>query len=727
MNPIPFLPVIAALLMAGLALFLPLLAPASRGRIVLQQFGLVAALWALTSALFWQAVPAVADAYLGLGVIVFGLGWKLVAAVGQVELRRRALLWVGRLALAGLMTALVLVDDPPAHAAPDWLWQALPVTEAALAILLVLVALLLIEIVVGLLARTADQPLRWPWLGFWLLLVAAAVVDGLAASTLAQPRPPPVGSGMVLLAFVLALGLILRRGGPFPLQGELPRGALAQIDEAVLLVDGAQRVQFASRAACDLLNRSAAQLRGRSLQRVLAQAPAAQTIWDAPLWLADKSRPDGGLWLRGGDLHGRRGEAIARLLYLQGGNSRPPEDAHEPRARAAERRWIQGVAVRPLLESALRRYGMGRQFVAAAVHVDYDWRAVQQRYGDSVLDGLLDTIAERLLKVCDWNVDALRLPDGEFVLLMADLTGIEEADKLVHRAQALLAEPLPLNGKRWDLRLRMAVVPDLRLYRYVDEWLADARRALADSRGQCVTTRPLAEQRNKLLLALEKSLLNDGIDWWGEPVLNLTTQELAGWRLLPRWTPEPEVCWMGEELRFAVAGLHMQRTLYALGLRQAPAWPQRPWLAVPLEDLALVMRAQATVSPTTTPAAIEVDRLCAETLAAQGMRSAPAELPLMLPVAGGGGFASPLRPAVLRIDAPVVLPGLADDLARQALLRGYRGAARVRDQRLFAAGVASHSDLTTLRELGVDYVSGPVIGPAMSLAEAKRFRYRPLR
>ncbi len=717
------LPATAAVMLLIAAVALPWMVSPSRQRTLLMQFAFVASLWSALSALFWQQVPMLAGGYLALGLIQVWMGWRLIVAVCQVELRRRAVLWLGRVAIAGAVGGVMLQDAPLVGLQSGLVWLPEIVSQVVFALVLLVLALMLLELVLAI-SFSQDRATVAPWLTFWLLLAAGVALDGLAGAGMAGLTPPPAGSAAVVLAAYLAVLLTVQRTGPFPLQGELPRAAFTQTRDAVLLVDGAQRVQMATPAACDLLGRSERQLVGVRLQRLLPGAPEAGDVWEHPLWLSDNRRHDGGLWLRAADMHSRQNAAIARILHLQGGNVRPSWDVHEPRQLKLARRWIQGVEVRPGLEAVLRRYGMGRQFLAASVHVDYDWARVQQLYGDNVVDGLIDSVVERLTQICDWNVDCYRLAEGQFILVMSDLTGIEEVDKLVARAQELLSEPFQLAEKRWELRMRVALVPDLRLYRNVDDWLLDARAALQQSRGECMTTRPAAEHRNKLILALEKSLLNDGITWWGEPVLNLTTQQIAGWRLQPRWTPETDVCWVGDELMLAVSGLHMQRTLYGLVKAQPPQWPHLIWINLPLED---VTAARKGLGAMTRSVMLEVDRLSPEVMHAQGMRADPANLRLVAPVAGGSGFSSRLQPEVLRLDRAMVMPGLAGDMARQALIRGCRGAARVRDQRLYAAGIANHSDLTTLRELGVDYVSGPAVGPCMDVREARQFRYRPLR
>lgn len=717
------LPVTAAVMLLIAAVALPWMVAPSRQRTILMQFALVGFAWSLLSALFWQQVPMLAAGYLGLSLVLVWTGWRLVAAVCQVELRRRGVLWAGRIAIAGVIIAMMLNSEPLVSIEPSQHWLPVLVAEVALSIIVFALVLIFVELALAI-AFTQERGVVAPWLAFWLILCLGAVVDGLAAANIGGLVVPPAASAAILVATYLAVLLTVQRTGPFPLQGEVPRAAFTQTRDAILLVDGAQRVQMATPAACDLLGRSERQLMGGRLQKLLPGVPEKGDAWEHPLWLPNGRRHDGGIWVRAADMHAENDAAVARMLHLQGGNVLPSWDIHEDRQLMLSRRWIQGVAVRPGLETVLRRYGMGRQFLAASIHVDYDWAKVQQLYGDNVVDGLIDSVVERLHQICDWNVDCYRLPEGQFILVMSDLTGIEEVDKLVARAQELLGEPFQLVEKRWEMRMRVALIPDLRLYRNVDEWLSDARHALNQSRGECVTTRPNAEHRNKLILALEKSLLNDGIDWWGEPILNLTTQHLAGWRLQPRWMPEPEVSWVGGELMLAVAGLHMQRTLYGLLGSQPPLWPHPIWLNLPLEDVAAARKGLGAM---TKSVMLEVDRLSPEVLNAHGLRADPENLRLVVPAGGGSGFSSRLRPEVVRLDRATVMPGLAGDMSRQALIRGCRGAARIRDQRLYAAGIANHSDLTTLRELGVDYVSGPAVGPYMALRDARQFRYRALR
>lgn len=735
---IPALPVAVAILLSIQALALPWATPPSRQRTLLLHLTLVAAAWSLVGALFWQGVPILAPVYLALGLVLAWLGWKLMVAVCQVELRRRLLLWVGRCGIALLILALALTPEDLVKRQNALVWSGAPVLEVLLGSIFVIFFLALAELVRGMFS-VQDRRRVAPWLVVWALLISAVAAElaAGAAGGLGGVKVPPVGSALVLLAAFVALVLSVHRGGPFPLQGEIPRAAFARARDAVLLVDGAQRIQAVSAAAQDLLGAGEAALLGRRIQRVLPGMPENSKAWEAPLWLSNPDRSDGGIWISGGDLYPQKltgsnggresdGEPLARLLHLRGGNVAPSVEVGESWTRMYERRWLQGAEVMPGLHAALRRYGMGRQFVAAAVHLTYRWDRVQQEVGDAALDELLQLVAERLLTICDWNVECFRLQDGQFVLLMSDLTGPEEAQKLIARAQTVLAEPWIVAGKRLSVPLQLAVVPDLRLYRRVDEWLEDADVALKESRGECVTVSPRAEHRNRLMLALEHSLMNDGISWWGEPVLNLTTQQVAAWRLQPRWTPEDGVCWEGKKLYRATTSIHLQRCLYGMARSLRTRWPAPIWLEVPLEDLALAKKSLGD-AVNDGQLVLELDRLDPAFMAAQGIRATDGFAEVIAPVASGRGFASPLKPKTLRLDTALAAPGLSSDMGRQAMVRGCRGAVRVRDQRLYAAGVVAYSDLLSLRELGVDYASGAAVGPLMSLKDAQSFRYKPLK
>ena len=719
MNLIPGLPVAAALLLLLLAASAPLLLDESRQRSLLAATAFWAGLWALTGALFWQGVPLLAPVFAALSLWLLWCQWRLFVVVGHTELRRRTLLWLGRLTLLVLLLAALV------HRGEPWLvegqWRNLALLRLGALVAVVLALLALLEWLLAL-VLPRERSRAAPWLGVWALLTGGVAWDLAAALPGLAGRLPPVGSGLLALALLLGLGLSLRRSGPFPLQGGVPPAAFGHVRDAVLLVDGAQRIQAATPAAADLLEHSSRSLLGRRLQSVLPGAAAAGDAWEPPTWLAREDRLDGGLWLHWGDLHAQQGGQIARLLHLRGGNAMPPESVPVRAHAAARRTWSQGPVVQQTLEATLRRYGAGRQALAASVHVDYDWVRVQQEHGDAVLDGLVERVAQRLLEVCDWTVECLRLGRGQFVLLLTDVTGPEEVNLLAERAQSLLAQPYLMARKRWEFALQIAVVPDLRLYRRVSDWLQDADAALRQSRGQSVTTTPPAERRARLSLALEQSLLHDGIDWDAEPVLNLTTQQFAAWRLHPRWSPEADVLWEDERLIDAVAGLHMQRAFYTQAASQAGAWPGPAWLPLRLEDLASALQGLGRAGA---ELLLELDRLDTEVLHAQNLRAVRGEAQYIAPMQGGRAFGYGLQPVVIRLEPELVLPGLADDLPRQALIRGARAAARGRDQRLYAAGVASALELKTLRELGVDYASGPAVGARVSPRQAPGLRRRP--
>jgi PAS domain-containing protein/GGDEF domain-containing protein len=718
MNAIPGLPVAVVVVLAVLAVATPWLLPDSRARAAWLRLAVVAALWSATAALLWQQVPLLAPLYLSLSAVLAWQIWRLVIAVLQLEPRRRWALFAGRVALGVLLSTLLLWPQPLAQA-QDGSVQWLPVVAVQLAAgwCVALMAWTLAEWVWGL-WWPRERARLLPWGLILLLLLWGIGMDLVAGAQVDAAPVPPLGSLALLLGAITAWWLIAQRAGPFPLLGEIPRNAFSHVRDPLLLVDGAQRVQAVTPAALDLLGRSYGAVIGQRLASVLPGSPEDGAVWDGPLWLADHSRPDGGLWVHTADMHSEGKQAIARVLHLRSGLEWPAGAAQGRGLSANKPAWIEGAHVAHLLDSALQRYGMGRQNLAASLHVNYDWSRVQQEHGEAVLHGLLERLGQRLREVCDWQVDCLRLRDGQFLLLITDLTGGEEVDSIITRAQSLLREPFVLARKKWALQLQLACVPDLRLYRHVDDWLGDAQRALRDSRGQCVSAAPRAERRASLTLALEKSLINDGLDWRAEPVLNVTTREVAAWRLQPHWTPEPDVDWEPALLRQAVEALHMERALYQLVPGQLEHWAGVIWLPLPLEHLAAAHKGLREARPTL---CLELDRLDNETLRSQGLRASPSDWQYVAPTQAGRGFGFGLEPRVLRLDAELCLPGLCDDLSRQALVRGCRAAAKVRNQRLYAPGIASRADLRVLRELGVDYASGPAIGLEMSMRAAMAY------
>nr|MBV6629723.1 diguanylate cyclase [Oceanococcus sp. HetDA_MAG_MS8] len=718
MNAIPGLPVAVVVVLAVLALATPWLLPDSRARAAWLRLAVAAAAWAATTALLWQQVPLLGPLYLGLSAVLAWQFWRLMIAILQLEPRRRWALLVGRVILGVVLATLLLWPEPLAVLEHESIrWRPVYAVYLAMGWCLTVMSWALAEWVWGL-WWPRERARLLPWGLILLLLVWGLGMDLIAGAEVHNTPVPPLGSLPLLGGAILGWWLIAQRAGPFPLLGEIPRNAFSQMRDPVLLVDGAQRVQAVTPAALDLLGRRYGAVIGQRLAAVLPGSPEDGAIWEGPVWLPDHSRPDGGLWVHAADMHAENRQAIARVLHLRSGLEWPGGAIATQRSAARKLPWVEGAHVGRLLESALQRYGMGRQSLAASLHVDYDWSRMQQEHGEAVLQGLLERLGQRLREVCDWQVDCLRLHDGQFLLLVTDLTGVEEVEAIIARAQNLLREPFVLARKKWPLQLQLACVPDLRLYRHVNDWLGDAKLALQESRGQCVSAAPRAERRASLTLALEKSLLNDGLDWRAEPVLNVTTREVAAWRLQPHWTPEPDVHWGPQRLRQAVEALHMERALYQLVPAQLQQWSEMIWLPLPLEHLAA---AHKGLREAPSGLLLELDRLDNETLRRQGLRASSSDWQYLAPAQAGRGFGFGLEPRVLRLDEELCLPGLCDDLGRQALVRGCRAAAKVRNQRLYAAGISSRADLRVLRELGVDYASGPAIGVEMSMRAAMAY------
>ncbi|MGM3422136.1 diguanylate cyclase domain-containing protein [Pseudomonas benzopyrenica] len=123
---------------------------------------------------------------------------------------------------------------------------------------------------------------------------------------------------------------------------------------------------------------------------------------------------------------------------------------------------LTGLANRRLLEERLLRAlerSRRQETLFAVVLLDLDgFKAVNDRFGHAQGDYLLIATAQRLLKEIR-SVDTLaRLGGDEFVLIMENVPGRDECERLLERLLHVVREPLPLEGGLGQVYASIGVV-----------------------------------------------------------------------------------------------------------------------------------------------------------------------------------------------------------------------------------------------------------------------------
>jgi len=123
---------------------------------------------------------------------------------------------------------------------------------------------------------------------------------------------------------------------------------------------------------------------------------------------------------------------------------------------------LTGLANRRLMEERLmqareRARRHGRLFGVALLDLD-GFKAINDRFGHAQGDYLLIATAERLLKEIRSSDTLARLGGDEFVLIMEDLPGRDEGERLLERLLQVVREPLALEGGTGQVQASIGVV-----------------------------------------------------------------------------------------------------------------------------------------------------------------------------------------------------------------------------------------------------------------------------
>ncbi|MFB6262301.1 MAG: diguanylate cyclase domain-containing protein [Bradymonadaceae bacterium] len=147
----------------------------------------------------------------------------------------------------------------------------------------------------------------------------------------------------------------------------------------------------------------------------------------------------------------------------------------EKLAARAHRKWYTAEH-RPDVRSDRRA-----NFVAAFLDID-DFKAINDTYGHSVGDAVLECMAERLRDETRSTDTLGRFGGDEFTLLLDGIQTDRDLEKLIQRLKTLCQEPLDIEGRTFSPTLSIGIVwPSLAYFdREPDEELLDGLIRAAD-------------------------------------------------------------------------------------------------------------------------------------------------------------------------------------------------------------------------------------------------------
>lgn len=194
------------------------------------------------------------------------------------------------------------------------------------------------------------------------------------------------------------------------------------------------------------------------------------------------------------------------------------------------------------LETTITEFeGSGRAFHLALLDVDA-FKEVNDSFGHSMGDHLLQTIASRLDKLCEGQGFIARLGGDEFGIILRDRAP-SAARAFFEEALEAIRQPIQIGAtaRRFSLSLGMAVFPDNgkdaeNLFQAADLALYHAK---ALGRDRLELFRPklkeAAEHRSQLLVEIEDGLRLDAFELHYQPIVPVVSNGLISLEALMRW------------------------------------------------------------------------------------------------------------------------------------------------------------------------------------------------
>lgn len=567
-------------------------------------------------------------------------------------------------------------------------------------------------------------------------LVVLLLVGGWALDAAAGLGMAPAAYGLALsgTGFVLLFVLLWIQRGPRRLSGTVSPALIHASRQPLLIADGEGRIQGANPAAARLLERRPYQVLGRALEQLIGldveHLDSATRLHGAG-YVERVQIASGGrrqqrevavqpLLLRAAD-----GEVLAVLCTLNPGSEDP---ALSLTSLADPVTGLAGAALgEALIAQELRRHAGGSGPLVAAIFVRLDDAGVTAaEFGQVMHERLQSAVSERLGAVCDWPLDIARSAGGGFVMLLTQVADRAEVMAIAERAQQMLDKPFKLDQRELKPPVRLAVLPDLRIYHDLVDVLADARHGLEQARhapGQPYVAEQRGHDRINLALAMESAIGTDAIDLRLEPVFDLAEARPLGARVRMRWAPEGMPALEDEALRRLARRVHLEGALNQWRLRHLAGrnWPRawRLWLPVSVEELQTPAFIKAFPKALTSQPFRIVLELPDLAWQLPACRKVLGELMSAGIEAHAGEFSAgvrivtqgeDLKPRSVGIEARLVqVHGPASDAA----LRGLTQTAQALGALGWAEGVRKKADLLRLQQAGVALVSGEYLAPDM--------------
>ncbi|OIN15508.1 diguanylate cyclase [Shewanella algae] len=370
---------------------------------------------------------------------------------------------------------------------------------------------------------------------------------------------------MILVRFEALDRRLSPRGEAQDVFGLLPRSVLAGIleesAEAVVISDTSGKILAVNRALCRLCGFSQAQLIGQQLQiletandpkqRECRAALAQRDFWQGEV---SHTRADGShfpAWQSSRRLQTESGcylvtifSDISERKQLE---SRLTEQAMFDMLTGLPNRRHMKRKLRQVLSASLEAVNQGKPTTGALMFLDLNgFKHVNDSFGHSMGDRILQLVAARLEAGCIERADIARMGGDEFTLVLQDCRDREDIYRFAQQILALFETPFELEGQKFYLGTSIGIslfgnreIDPSELLSQADTAMYSAKRSASHINFYDSSMSEAAEHKLKLLGDLRHALGLGQLSLFYQPIVRLKDNHMAGAEALLRWHKSP--------------------------------------------------------------------------------------------------------------------------------------------------------------------------------------------
>jgi diguanylate cyclase (GGDEF)-like protein len=240
-------------------------------------------------------------------------------------------------------------------------------------------------------------------------------------------------------------------------------------------------------------------------------------------------------------------EQLAESLELQEQANDALRKSENDLQYAAHFDMLTGLANRKQLADALIKLIDGyKQDSTQTFHVLFldlrKFKHINDSLGHSFGDKVLETVAQRILRMVNSTDVVARIGGDEFAIVLTNLANVGKAQKVARRIYESLSQPFSLSGNRVTLDLNIGVAPCDVEYETPQEVLRDADIAMHAAKekksGVAVFSKEMRVRflnRIRLENDLREAIDAGEISMSYQPIIDLSDGSLFGMEALLRW------------------------------------------------------------------------------------------------------------------------------------------------------------------------------------------------